>query len=46
MTLLEVSQRLDSILDNADISDEKTMKALEELNDLVYDAVHWEPEED
>ena len=45
MTTLEISQRLDAILDKADIECEATMKALEELNELVYNAAHFEDEE-
>ena len=46
MTLLEISQRLDALLDKADIECESTMKALEELNNDVYDAAHYEGDEE
>ena len=46
MTLLEISQRLDALLDKADIECEGTMKALLELNDDVYNAAHYEGDEE
>ena len=44
MTLLEISQTLDAILDEADC-DPKTMARLEELNHSIYVASHPTPED-
>ena len=44
MTLLEISQTLDAILDDADC-DPKTMKRLEALNDALFEASHPTPED-
>ena len=44
MTLIELSQTLDAILDTADC-DPKTMARLEELNHELYKASHPTPED-